>query len=123
MKLSGLQVSFFKAAEMLGLHLSGGFDAAVELLAPSLSEEQRASLPSRLAGYRHREQRSAEAAARKEMLEARAHERGGARYAKCVRCGSFKSRPSDVCPKAMCGDIPVTYNGSARAHDRAVWGA
>lgn len=40
-------------------------------------------------------------------------------YAHCLRkgCGSFKSRPSALCPK--CGDDPVTHNGDRRAFDRA----
>lgn len=39
------------------------------------------------------------------------------KYAKCQRCGSFKSRPSSEC--ARCGDNPVTVGGDPYAYDRA----
>lgn len=120
-KLSGLQVSFFRAAEVLALTV--GFEQAVALLADALSDRQRASLPDRLAAYCYRQQLAAEAEARRQIASARADERGGNSYARCEHCGCFKSRPSDVCPNGICGDDPVTHNGSPREVDRAVWGA
>lgn len=55
---------------------------------------------------------------RRKEREGHTYHRRPRKYAKCLVCGRFKSRPSSVCD--YCGDDPVTYNGDPRQYDLAM---
>lgn len=124
---SGLQVSYVRALRVLaaefevaGLDRYAAIDRAADLLRPALSDKQRELAPSRETAEKERQYRREEMWLKQVERERVAHETGGCGRARCGICGQYKKLPSDVCEG--CGDNPVTHNGSAREHDRSVWG-
>ena len=55
---------------------------------------------------------SAELARQSRAAERAMRRNTGNRTPKCEICGVFKSRPSDVCPGANCGNHPLPHNAT-----------